>query len=79
MTLEAPARVRVQALPALVGIAVVAQIAYPLLSGRARDALTVFIVVVVAAAPVVHAAVAYRPQIAAALVATTVVGGFRSR
>ena len=64
-------------LPAVLAVLVVAeQIAYPLLSGRARDAATVAIVVTLALACVAHAAVTRGAAVAAALLALTAVPGF---
>lgn len=66
-----------RAVPVALGLAVVAlQIAYPLVAqGAARDRLTVLVVVCFAAASVTHALVWRGPAFAAALVATTTVGG----
>ena len=67
----------VRALPVVLAAAVVAlQIAYPLVPiGPARDRLTVVIVAVFAAASVTHALLWRGPRFAAALVATTTLGG----
>lgn len=74
------ARVRpagARAVPVALAVLVVAlQIAYPVVpQGSARDRLTVVIVVVFAAASVVHALVWRGPRFTAALVATTTLGG----
>lgn len=76
MSVAAPARVAVSAVPTLLCVAVVAQIAYPLLSDSARDTVTVVIVVVVAAAALWSAAATRGTGAVAALAVTTVVGGF---
>jgi uncharacterized membrane protein len=74
---ELSAGVAARAVPVALAVAVVAlQIAYPLVAqGVARDRLTVLIVVCFAAASVTHALVWRGPAFAAALVATTTVGG----
>jgi putative membrane protein len=70
-------RRRLQILPALLAAsAVVLQIAYPLTHGVARDRLTVWIVVVLAAACVLQAATSRGPAIAVGLLAVTAVPGF---
>lgn len=76
MTVEVPHRVSRQVVPVLAGAAVLAQVTYPLVPGGARDALTVLIVVLVAAVAVVHAATTYGARLVGALVIVTVVGGF---
>jgi putative membrane protein len=76
MTVDAPPQTAVRTVPALLGGAVVAQIAYPLVSGDARDVLTELIVVVVAVASLCHAAITRGRRVAAALAAVSVVGGF---
>jgi putative membrane protein len=76
MAVDASARIVVPVVPALLGAAVVAQIAYPLVSGQARDALTVAIVLLVAAGSLCHAALTRGAVTCAVLAATTVVGGF---
>ena len=69
-------RVGVQAVPAVIGVAVLAQIAYPLTSGGIRNALTVAIVLIVAAAAFLHAYLSRGTSALAAVVTVTVVGGF---
>lgn len=76
MIIDAPPRVRLPVVPALFGAAVLAQVAYPLVSGHARDALTVAIVLLVAGAALCHAAATRGVRAVAALVAATVLGGF---
>jgi uncharacterized membrane protein len=76
MAVDAPTQTALRIVPALLGGAIVAQIAYPLVSGDARDALTELIVVIVAAASLCHAAITRGPHAAAALAAVSVVGGF---
>ena len=76
MALDAPAQTALRTVPALLGGALLAQIAYPLVSGDARDALTELIVVIVAAASLCHAAITRGPHAAAALAGVSVVGGF---
>jgi putative membrane protein len=63
------------AVPALVGAGVLAQVAYPLVDGSARDALTVGTVVICCAAAVTHAAVTRGVRTAALLVLVTAGGG----
>jgi putative membrane protein len=63
------------AVPTLVGAGVLAQVAYPLVDGSARDALTVGTVVVCCAAAVTHAAVTRGVRTAALLVLVTAGGG----
>ena len=75
-TARRPARVRVGTVPAVYGVAVLAQIAYPLTSGGARDTLTVAIVLVVAGAALLHAYLSRGALALAVLSAVTVVGGF---
>lgn len=69
-------RVRVHAVPAIMGVAVLAQIGYPLVDGAARDRLTVAIVVLVATAALLHAYLSRGGRMLAVLGATTVLGGF---
>lgn len=76
MAAEAPAHLGLHPVPLLVGTAVLAQIAYPLLHGASRDALTLLIVAVVAATAFVHAALTRGARAVAVLAAVTVVGGF---
>jgi putative membrane protein len=76
MVVEAPPRVAVPVVPALLGSAVLAQIAYPLVSGEARDVLTIGIVVLVASASFAHAWSTRGPVLAAGLCAVTALGGF---
>jgi uncharacterized membrane protein len=76
MAIEAPARAGLQVVPILVGVAVLAQVVYPLVSGTSRDALTAGIVVLVAVSALWHAASTRGLQVCAALAAVTVVGGF---
>ena len=77
MTLvEAPAAQAVRRLPALLAVGtVLLQIAYPLLSGSARDVLTVVTVVVFFAATVAHAALHRGLRWTAAYVLVTAGGG----
>lgn len=84
MAVDAPAGTRAgpraadtrHCVPALVAAAVLTQVAYPVVSGPTRDAATALIVVLVAAAALVHAALNYGTRVLAGLVAVTVVGGF---
>jgi uncharacterized membrane protein len=76
MAVEAPARAGLQAVPAVIAAAVVAQVAYPLTSGSARDELTAAIVVLVAAAALLHAYLSRGLRMLAILAAVTVAGGF---
>ncbi len=76
MTLDVPARTRIAAVPALAGLAVVAQIAYPLTDGNARDDLTTVIVVLFAATSLVHAYVTRGRPALVVLLGCTVVFGF---
>ncbi|HEY2298907.1 MAG TPA: carotenoid biosynthesis protein [Jatrophihabitans sp.] len=66
----------VQAVPAVFGIAVLAQVAYPLTSGAARSALTIAIVLIVAAAALLHALLSRGPRAVITLAVVTVLGGF---
>ena len=59
----------------LVGAGVLAQVAYPLVDGSPRDALTVATVVICCAAAVAHAAVTRGARAALALVLVTAGGG----
>lgn len=61
---------------ALASVAVALQISYPLLSGAARDRVTVAVVVVFAAANVSHAAVSSGAAFATVMVALTAGSGF---
>jgi putative membrane protein len=78
MAVDAPARpgLRAGAVPALFALAALAEVAYPLVHGTARDALTAFIVVVVAAASLTHAGLTRGPRAVIVLAAVTIVGGF---
>jgi putative membrane protein len=76
MTVAAPARVAVSVVPALLAVAVAAQIGYPLVAGTTRDALTVVIVVVVAAAALCSAATTRGRPALVVLALSTVIGGF---
>jgi uncharacterized membrane protein len=76
MALDAPVQTALRIVPALLGGAVAAQIAYPLVSGDARDGLTELIVVIVAAASLCHAAITRGPHAAATLAVVSVFGGF---
>jgi uncharacterized membrane protein len=76
MAIDAPARAALQVLPVLVGTAVLAQVAYPLVSGRAQDSLTVAIVLLVAASALCHAAITRGRPALVVLIGVTVVGGF---
>jgi uncharacterized membrane protein len=76
MTVAAPFRVAVSIVPALLAVAVAAQIGYPLVTGTTRDALTVVIVVVVAAAALCSAAATRGRPAVVVLALSTVVGGF---
>lgn len=76
MLVEAPPRLTVPVVPALFGAAVLAQVAYPLVSGHRRDQLTVAIVLLVAAAALGHAYLSRGTRAAAVLAAVTVGGGF---
>jgi uncharacterized membrane protein len=69
-----PALLRLPLALALAGVAL--QIAYPLLHGSTRDAMTVAIVAVLAATAVAHAGVTRGPRFASALVVLTAGGGF---
>jgi putative membrane protein len=76
MAVDAPARIAVPVVPAAIGVAVLAQIGYPLVSGPARDALTVAIVLLVAGAALLHAGLTRGRVVCATLAAVTVGGGF---
>ncbi len=76
MAVDAPVRVAVRTVPVLLGAAIVAQVAYPLVSGGARNALTELIVMIVAAAALCHAAITRGGQAVAVLAAVSVLGGF---
>jgi uncharacterized membrane protein len=70
-----PPRPAVVVPPALAGATVLAQVAYPLVGGIARDRLTIATVVLFFAASVSHAWLWRGPRFAAALVAVTAGGG----
>lgn len=76
MTVEPLTRPRIGTLEVLFGAAVLAEVGYPLTSGRARDAVTVATVLLVAAGVHLHAWTRYGARMAAVLAATTVAGGF---
>jgi uncharacterized membrane protein len=76
LTVAVPARVAVSLVAILLGVAVAAQIVYPLVSGDARDVLTGLIVVVVAMASLCSAATTHGATAVVVLAATTVAGGF---
>jgi putative membrane protein len=76
MTVAAPDRAAVSIVPALLVLAVAAQIAYPVVTGDLRDTLTVLIVVVVAAAWLCSAASTRGATVFAVLALATVLGGF---
>jgi putative membrane protein len=68
--------VHVRPVEAVYGAAVLAEVGYPLVSGAARDVLTVVTVVLVAAGALLHAFVSRGRRAFAVLAAVTVVGGF---
>jgi putative membrane protein len=76
MAVEVARRTSVSLVACLFGAGVLAQVAYPLTSGSARDALTVATVLLVAAASLVHAYRSYGSQVLTVLTLTCVVGGF---
>ena len=79
MTIDLPARfggAPALAVPALLGAGVLAQICYPLVTGAARDTLTVLAVVLIAAAALFHAAATRGSPVVLAVFAVTAVGGF---
>jgi uncharacterized membrane protein len=76
MAIDTPVRAGLQIVPALFGAAVLAQVVYPLVSGSARDSLTVVIVALVAASALCHAAITRGPRMLVVLAAVTVIGGF---
>ena len=76
MAVEVPPRLGLGLVGALFGAGVLAQIAYPLVTGTSRNALTVLIVLTVAAASLCHAALTRGGTAVATLAAATVCGGF---
>ncbi|HEY7010451.1 MAG TPA: carotenoid biosynthesis protein [Jatrophihabitantaceae bacterium] len=76
MAVDVAPRVRLNFVGALFGAGVLAQIAYPLVTGTARNALTVVIVLTVAAASLCHAALTRGGRAVATLAVVTVCGGF---
>lgn len=76
MAVDTLPRVRVGPVEAVYGTAVLAQICYPLVSGSARDALTIATVVLVAVAALWHAYLTRGFHALGVLAAVTIVGGF---
>jgi putative membrane protein len=76
MSVEAPARVAAPVVPVAIGAAVLAQVGYPLVSGPARNTLTIAIVLLVAAAALLHAGSTRGRTVCLTLAAVTVGGGF---
>jgi putative membrane protein len=76
MVAEALARPVRGALPALLGVAVGLQIAYPLVHGAVRDHLSVLIVVLLAGTCITHAALTRGPRTALLLLLVTAVPGY---
>ena len=70
----AGALTRLPAALALAGVAL--QIAYPLVHGRGRDHLAVWIVLMLAATAVAHAAITRGPRVAVGLLVVTAVPGY---
>ncbi len=76
MAVEVAGRTSVSVVACLFGAAVLAEIAYPLTSGDARDALTIATVLLVAVAGLVHAYLSYGARALAVLILASVLGGF---
>jgi uncharacterized membrane protein len=76
MAVDPALLIRARPYAGLVVATVLAQIAYPLTSSGARADLTVVIVLLGAAASVVHAGVTHGARTAVVVAATTIVGGF---
>jgi uncharacterized membrane protein len=76
MTVDVSPRVGLNVVAALFGAAALMQIAYPLVTGPSRNALTVVIVLTVACASLCHAALSRGTAALVTLAAVTVCGGF---
>lgn len=76
MAVDTLARVRPGSAEAVYGAAILAEVAYPLTSGSARDAVTIATVVLVAAAALLHAYLTGGRRVLAVFGVVTIAGGF---